>query len=49
MIDTYILVVCHWLSKVDFFNVKDQVADASVGVGDCDIYVDLSIKDGGGR
>ena len=42
--DTYLLVVWHWRSK-EFFHVKAQVAGAFMGVGDCDIDVDLSIKD----
>ena len=43
--DTYVMVVCYWRSKVGIVYVEAQVEGASVGVGGCAIAVDLSIQD----
>ena len=43
--DTYVLVVHHWHSKLNLFYVKVQVSGASVRIFYCAIDVDFSIKD----
>ena len=46
--DTYIMVVCHWRSKVLKRYFKAQVAGAFVGVGYFAISVNHSIEAGDG-
>ena len=43
--DTYVMVVCYWRSKVKNSNAKAKVVGASVGVRDFAIDVDIIIED----
>ena len=49
MIDTHVLVVCHWYSKLETNYVKAQVTGAYVGIGNFAIDVDISIDNVDGR